>query len=58
MRLVDIMLAFPYVLLTLVVVAVLGPSPVNATIAIGISQVPRYVGLVRASVQGGVPAES
>lgn len=50
MRLVDIMLAFPYVLLTIVIVAVLGPSLTNAMIAIGISQVPRYIRLVRASV--------
>ncbi len=50
MRLVDIMLAFPYVLLTIVIVAVLGPSLTNAMIAIGISQLPRYVRLVRASV--------
>lgn len=50
MRLVDIMLAFPYVLLTIVIVAVLGPSLTNAMIAIGISQIPRYVRLVRASV--------
>jgi ABC-type dipeptide/oligopeptide/nickel transport system permease subunit len=50
MRLVDIMLAFPYVLLTIVIVAVLGPNLTNAMIAIGISQLPRYVRLVRASV--------
>jgi ABC-type dipeptide/oligopeptide/nickel transport system permease subunit len=50
MRLIDIMLAFPYVLLTIVIVAVLGPSLGNAMIAIGISQLPRYVRLVRASV--------
>ncbi len=50
MRLVDIMLAFPYVLLTIVIVAVLGPSLTNAMVAIGISQMPRYVRLVRASV--------
>ncbi len=50
MRLVDIMLAFPYVLLTIVIVAVLGPSLTNAMIAIGVSQMPRYVRLVRASV--------
>lgn len=50
MRLIDIMLAFPYILLTIVVVAVLGPSLTNAMIAIGISQVPRYARLVRASV--------
>ena len=50
MRIIDIMLAFPYVLLTIVIVAVLGPSLTNAMIAIGISQMPRYVRLVRASV--------
>jgi peptide/nickel transport system permease protein/dipeptide transport system permease protein len=50
MRFIDIMLAFPYVLLTIVIVAVLGPSLTNAMIAIGISQMPRYVRLVRASV--------
>lgn len=50
MRIIDIMLAFPYVLLTIVIVAVLGPSLGNAMIAIGISQLPRYVRLVRASV--------
>ncbi len=50
MRLIDIMLAFPYVLLTIVIVAMLGPSLTNAMIAIGISQIPRYVRMVRASV--------
>lgn len=50
MRLIDIMLAFPYILLTIVIVAILGPSLTNAMIAIGISQVPRYARLVRASV--------
>jgi ABC-type dipeptide/oligopeptide/nickel transport system permease subunit len=50
MRLIDIMLAFPYVLLTIVIVAVLGPSLSNAMIAIGISQMPRYVRLIRSSV--------
>lgn len=50
MRLIDIMLAFPYILLTIVIVAVLGPSLFNAMVAIGISQIPRYARLVRASV--------
>jgi ABC-type dipeptide/oligopeptide/nickel transport system permease subunit len=50
MRFIDIMLAFPYVLLTIVIVAVLGPSLTNAMIAIGISQMPRYVRLIRSSV--------
>ena len=49
-RFVDIMLAFPYILLTIVIVALLGPSLVNAMIAIGISQIPSYIRVVRASV--------
>ncbi len=50
MRLIDIMLAFPYILLTIVIVAILGSSLVNAMIAIGISQIPVYARVVRASV--------
>ena len=50
MRLIDIMLAFPYILLTIVIVAILGSSLVNAMVAIGISQVPVYARVVRASV--------
>jgi ABC-type dipeptide/oligopeptide/nickel transport system permease subunit len=50
MRLIDIMLAFPYILLTIVIVAILGASLVNAMIAIGISQIPQYARVVRASV--------
>lgn len=50
MRLIDIMLAFPYILLTIVIVSLLGPSLLNAMIAIGISQIPRYARVVRASV--------
>jgi ABC-type dipeptide/oligopeptide/nickel transport system permease subunit len=44
------MLAFPYILLTIVIVSILGPSLLNAMIAIGISQIPRYARVVRASV--------
>ena len=40
MRIIDIMLAFPYILLTIVIVAILGPSLLNAMVAIGISQMP------------------
>ncbi len=50
MRLIDIMLAFPYILLTIVIVALLGASLLNAMIAIGISQIPRYARIMRASV--------
>lgn len=50
MRFIDIMLAFPYILLTIVIVAILGPSLTNAMIAIGVSQIPQYARVVRASV--------
>ncbi|MCG8454409.1 MAG: ABC transporter permease [Spirochaetales bacterium] len=50
MRIIDIMLAFPYILLTIVIVAMLGPSLFNAMVAIGISQMPRYARVIRASV--------
>jgi ABC-type dipeptide/oligopeptide/nickel transport system permease subunit len=50
MRIIDIMLAFPYILLTIVIVAILGASLLNAMIAIGIAQIPQYARVVRASV--------
>jgi peptide/nickel transport system permease protein len=46
----DLMLAFPYFLLTVVLVAILGPSLVNAMIAIAVWTVPQYIRLVRAVV--------
>lgn len=50
MRLVDILLAFPGILLTLAVVAVLGPGLKNIQVAVGISLIPPFVRLVRGSV--------
>jgi ABC-type dipeptide/oligopeptide/nickel transport system permease subunit len=50
LRLVDIMLAFPGILLTLAVVAVLGPGLRNIQVAVGISLIPPFVRLVRGSV--------
>ena len=50
MRIMDIVLAFPSLLLALVLVAVLGPSLINAMIAIAIVQQPHYVRLTRAAV--------
>ena len=49
MRGMDVMLAFPSILLALSIVSILGPSLQNAMIAVGISVVPVYVRLVRAS---------
>jgi ABC-type dipeptide/oligopeptide/nickel transport system permease subunit len=47
MRAIDVLLAFPSILLAIFVVTVLGPGLRNAMIAIGIAQVPIYVRLVR-----------
>jgi len=49
MRAMDVMLAFPSILLALSVVSILGPSLANAMVAVGISVVPVYVRLLRAS---------
>lgn len=49
MRLVDIMLAMPSLLLAIAVVAILGPSIFNAALAISIVSLPNYVRLTRAA---------
>lgn len=50
MRFVDIMLAIPSLLLTIGVVTILGPSLINAAIAIAVVSIPSYVRLTRAAV--------
>jgi dipeptide transport system permease protein len=50
MRVMDIILAFPSLLLALVLVAVLGPGLLNAMIAISIVNQPHFVRLTRAAV--------
>lgn len=50
MRLMDIILAFPSLLLALVLVAVLGPGLINAMIAIALVFQPHFVRLTRAAV--------
>lgn len=50
MRVIDVMLAFPGILLALVVVAVLGPNLRNVMIAVGVSGIPRFSRLIRGSV--------
>lgn len=50
MRLMDILLALPAILLAIVVVAILGPSLINTVIAVGIVTLPNVVRVVRASV--------
>ncbi|MBF0229007.1 MAG: dipeptide ABC transporter permease DppC [Desulfamplus sp.] len=50
MRLMDIMLALPSLLLAMAIVAILGPSLQNAILAIAVVVLPHYVRLTRASV--------
>jgi dipeptide transport system permease protein len=50
MRLMDIILAFPSLLLALGLVAILGPALINAMIAIAVVYLPHFVRLTRASV--------
>lgn len=49
MRLTDLLLAFPGLLLALAIVAVLGPGLFNVMIAVGVGGVPVYIRLARAS---------
>lgn len=49
MRGIDIVLAFPSILLAILIVAILGPSLTNAMIAIGIVNVPLYARLLRST---------
>lgn len=50
MRVMDVLLAFPSLLLAIAIVAVLGPGLENALLAIGLVSVPAYARVVRASV--------
>jgi ABC-type dipeptide/oligopeptide/nickel transport system permease subunit len=50
MRLMDVLLAFPSLLLAIAIVAVLGPGLINALIAIAFVSIPVYARLIRASV--------
>jgi peptide/nickel transport system permease protein len=50
MRLVDTMLAFPFLILAVGLSAILGPSLSNAAIAIGVVQIPKLVRVTRGEV--------
>ena len=54
MRLMDILLAFPGILLALVIVILVGPGLFNAMVAVGIVSIPIYARIARASVLGEV----
>jgi len=50
MRVMDVLLAFPSLILAIAIVAVLGPGLANALLAISFVSIPIYARLVRASV--------
>ncbi|HEX5164213.1 MAG TPA: ABC transporter permease [Thermomicrobiales bacterium] len=50
MRLIDILLAFPNIMLALIIVAILGPNIRNVMIAVGVGAIPAYTRLIRGQV--------
>ena len=50
MRVMDVVLAFPFLLLAIAIVSVLGPGLTNAMLAIAIVSIPAYARVIRASV--------
>ena len=52
MRLMDIMLAFPSILLALAIVSILGPGLLNAMVAVGIVAIPAFARITRSTVLG------
>ena len=50
MRMMDVLLAFPSLLLAIAIVTILGPGIQNALLAIGIVSIPAYARVTRASV--------
>lgn len=50
MRFMDILLAFPAILLAIFITAILGPNLTNTMIAVGIVYIPHYARIVRSSV--------
>ena len=57
MRLMDVLLVFPSLLLAIVVVAILGPGLTNAMLAVAIVLLPAYVRLARAAALGELARE-
>jgi peptide/nickel transport system permease protein len=50
MRVMDVLLAFPALLLAIAIVTILGPGLINALLAIGIVSIPAYARVTRATV--------
>ncbi|BCV23585.1 ABC transporter permease [Gelria sp. Kuro-4] len=50
MRIIDVLMAFPSILLAIVIVSILGPNLQNAVIAVGVFTVPAFARLARGEV--------
>ncbi len=50
MRVVDVMLTFPRILLAILLIAIIGAGMINIMLAVGIFSIPTYARLVRSSV--------
>lgn len=50
MRIMDVLMAFPSLLLAIAIVSILGTGLINALLAIGIVSIPRFARLVRSTV--------
>ncbi|MCA6215734.1 ABC transporter permease subunit [Ideonella sp. B7] len=57
MRVMDVMLALPGLLLAICVITVLGPGAINTVLAIAIGALPGYVRLTRAAALGELPKD-
>ena len=57
MRIMDAILSFPTILLAIVLVAILGPSALNAMLAIGIIYIPIFARVVRSAVLANKEAD-
>jgi peptide/nickel transport system permease protein len=51
-RITDVLLSFPFLILAVGLAAILGPSLTNATLALGISQIPGIIRIARGEVLG------
>lgn len=49
MRIVDVLLAFPGILLALAIISALGPSLINVMVAVGVFSIPMFARIVRGS---------
>ena len=52
MRLMDVVMAFPGILLALIIISILGPGLANAMIAVGIGEAPAYTRVIRSATLG------